>query len=120
MVLFEILGSITFTLIVHPAQSPLLRVLLFRKRDLLNLWNTNSKLQSTAFSISFVVTSKFSVSEEAPLTEWALKTHESMPAVSNNYFNHLAMVLEDTALYGFIIITRNFVSVPLFGKVCAS
>ena len=49
------LDSIMFTLIVHPAQSPLLRAPLSRKRDLLKIHNRMQGLfvNTVAISLSF-------------------------------------------------------------------
>ena len=40
--------------------------------------------------------------DDAPLTQWEVKADVSMPAAFNKAFSHLSMVLEVTALYGFI------------------
>ena len=64
--------------------------------------------------ISFVIIPKFAaVEDDAPLTEWAVKTEVSIPAAANRDFSHLAMVLGVTALYGFIRAKNNLVSSPL-------
>ena len=74
-------------------------------RDLLFGFSiTDSELQ-------FAANPKFSaVQDDCPLKEWAVKAEVSMPAAFNRAFSHLAMVLEVTALYGFIKakITRFF------------
>ncbi len=60
------------------------------------------------------------VDAEAPLTECALKVDTSIPATSSSFFNHLAIVLEVTALCGLMVAINNFVSAALNGSVRAT
>ena len=66
-------------------------------------------IQSAALSISFVVPKFAATEEEAPLKSGHYNTDISMPAASSNDFNDLAMVLEETALYGFVSSWKTFV-----------
>ena len=51
--------------------------------------------------MSLVVIPKFAAAEDdAPRTEWAVKTEVSMPAASSRDLSHLAIVLDVTALWG--------------------
>ena len=60
----------------------------------------DSELQPAALSISAVeIPADAAVDDEAPLTECALKVYVSIPEASSKYLNHLATVLEDTALW---------------------
>ena len=62
-------------------------------------WKTDSKLQFAACRMSFVVIPILNAMEaDAPLVEWALNIDVSTPASSSKDFNHLATVLEVTAL----------------------
>ena len=64
--------------------------------------------------MSLVVIPRFAAAEDdAPRTEWAVKTEVSMPAASSRDLSHLARVLDVTALCGLIRARNNLVSPPL-------
>ena len=60
------------------------------------------------------------VEADAPRTEWAPKIDVSTPEASNTDFSHLAIVLEETGLWGFTTAINSFICSPLNGSVLSS
>ena len=77
--------------------------------------------QSAELRISPLVIPTFeAVEDEAPHTKWEEKICVSIPASSRSHFNHLAMVLDVTALCGLMVAVKSFVTSLRIGAVCAS
>ena len=71
--------------------------------------------------MSLVVIPRFAAAEDdAPRTEWAVKTVVSMPAASSTDLSHLAIVLNVTASCGLMRARNYLVSPTLQGTVRSS
>ena len=70
--------------------------------------NTDSEIQSIAFSVSCVVIRLIEAAvAAAPQIEWALKMEMSIPDFSKTVHNHLAIVDDVTGLCGFTVPINN-------------